>query len=270
MLDSLIVQDLYIYPIKSLAGIRVSEAEVEERGFELDRRWMLIDESDRFISQRTFPLMAMLHVEIGTDTLSVYHLSEPDDLIHIPFNAEGNGITSVTVWDDAMPARLVNPQIDEWFSKKLGVSVRLVKMPDSTERKVDPRYAVNGESVSFADGMPYLLIGQSSLADLNSRLEAPVPMNRFRPNIVFSGGESFVEDSWRKIQIGGVDFQVIKSCARCIMTTVDQDTGIKAAEPLKTLASYRKVGNKVLFGQNMVAISGGIIKVGDEIKPVFK
>ncbi|SFB57271.1 MOSC domain-containing protein [Algoriphagus aquimarinus] len=266
MPDSLIIQDLYIYPIKSLAGIRLTEAKVEERGFELDRRWMLIDESGRFLSQRTFPIMALLRVEIGEDSLSVYHSSNPLESIHIPFTEEGEEISSVTVWDDDMPARLVNSQIDEWFSKVLGMNVRLVKMPLSTERKVDPKYAVNGESVSFADGMPYLLIGQKSLEDLNKKLEEPVPMNRFRPNIVFSGGEAFIEDSWRRIQIGELDLQVVKPCARCVMITVDQNTGIKAAEPLKTLASYRREGKKVLFGQNVVALSGGVIKVGDELK----
>ncbi|MCE7057378.1 MOSC domain-containing protein [Algoriphagus sp. AGSA1] len=266
MPESLVIQDLYVYPIKSLAGIRLSKAKVEERGFELDRRWMLVDKSGKFISQRKLPMMAMIQVEIGDDSLKAYHISHPEDRIRIPFDADRGEISSVKVWDDEMPARLVNSQIDEWFSKKLGVSVRLVKMPDTTERKVDPRYAVNGESVSFADGMPYLMIGQKSLADLNSRLEVPVPMNRFRPNIVFSGGRPFVEDSWAKIQIGEVGFQVLKPCARCIMTTVDQDTGIKAAEPLKTLATYRKVGNKILFGQNMVALSTGAIKVGDKLK----
>lgn len=268
MADPLVIQDLYIYPIKSLAGIRLSEAKVEERGFEHDRRWMLIDDEGQFLSQRTFPIMALIRVEIGADMLSVHHISKPDELIHIPFDMEGSEITSVTVWDDEMPARLVSSDFDAWFSDKLKMKVRLVKMPLSTERKVDPKYAVNRESVSFADGMPYLLIGQKSLANLNSRMEVPVPMNRFRPNVVFSGGEAFAEDSWGKIQIGELDFQVVKPCARCVMTTVDQETSIKATEPLKTLATYRKVGNKVLFGQNMVALTRGVIKVGDEIKMV--
>jgi uncharacterized protein YcbX len=268
MAESLLIQDLYIYPIKSLAGIRLTEAKVEERGFEYDRRWMLIDKSGMFLSQRAFSVMALLRVTLDADSLSVYHISKPDDVLHIPFDLEGEEISSVTVWDDEMPARLVSAEFDAWFSDKLQMNARLVKMPLSTERKVDPRYAVNGESVSFADGMPYLLIGQESLEELNSRLEIPVPMNRFRPNIVFSGGDAFAEDSWGKIQIGKIDFQVVKPCARCVLTTVDQETGIKSSEPLKTLSGYRKVGNKVLFGQNTVALSAGVIKVGDEIKLV--
>jgi uncharacterized protein YcbX len=122
--------------------------------------------------------------------------------------------------------------------------------------------------VSFADGMPYLIIGQSSLDELNSRLESPVPMNRFRPNLVFSGGEPFLEDQLRKIQIGSVPFQIVKPCARCVLTTVDQDTGEKGKEPLKTLATYRTVNNKVMFGQNVVALGGGSVRIGDELIPI--
>ncbi|MEP1085508.1 MOSC domain-containing protein [Algoriphagus sp.] len=268
MSETLVIQDLYIYPIKSLGGIRLTEARVEERGFEHDRRWMLIDESGKFMSQRAFPQMALLRVAIAEDFLLVHHLSRPDEVIQIPFAAEGAEVSSVTVWDDEMSARLVDEQIDQWFSDILNQKVRLVKMPISTQRKVDPRYAVNEESVSFADGMPYLLIGQNSLENLNSRLEYPVPMNRFRPNIVFSGGEAFAEDSWKKIQVGEVNFQVVKPCARCVMTTVDQKTAIKSSEPLKTLTEFRKVGTKVMFGQNMVALSSGVIKVGNAIKLV--
>lgn len=262
----LIIQDLYVYPIKSLAGVRLQEAKVEERGFELDRRWMLIDEDGQFLSQRTFPQMALVQVEIEAESLKVFHIASPTDFVRIPFDEEGEEISSVTVWDDEMPAQFVNPTIDAWFSKVLGTNARLVKMPLSTVRKVDPRYAVYGESVSFADGMPYLLIGQASLDDLNEKLESAVPMNRFRPNIVFSGGEPFIEDSFGEIQVREVQMKVVKPCARCVMITVDQETGVKAAEPLKTLAGYRKVGNKVLFGQNVVALSGGIIKVGDKLK----
>ena len=265
MPSDLIIQDLFIYPIKSVGGIRLNEAKVEERGFEFDRRWMLIDENGKFLSQRTYPQMALLKVEIEAESLKVFHASYPTDFVQIPFNEKGKELLSVTVWDDQMPAQLVNSSLDQWFSNVLGTNVRLVKMPLSTERKVDPKYAVNGESVSFADGMPYLLIAQESLNDLNEKLVTPVPMDRFRPNIVFSGGDAFIEDSWSEIQIGEVKMQVVKPCARCVMTTIDQETGIKNAEPLKTLATYRKVGNKILFGQNVVALSNGTIKVGDKL-----
>jgi len=139
-------------------------------------------------------------------------------------------------------------------------------MPVSSHRNMAPRYAVQGESVSFADGMPYVMIGQSSLDELNQRLEVPVPMNRFRPNLVFSGGQAFEEDQFTRIKVGEVDFQVVKPCARCVLITVDQQTGEKGKEPLATLATYRTVNNKVYFGQNAVALAPGIVCLGDLIQ----
>jgi uncharacterized protein YcbX len=162
-------------------------------------------------------------------------------------------------------AKIVDAQFDNWFGQKLGMDCHLVIMPESTQRKLNLKYAVNEESVSFADGMPYLILGQESLEELNSRLENKVRMDRFRPNIVFGGGAAFVEDSWEKIKIGEVEFQVVKPCARCVLTTIDQQTGVQSKEPLKTLASYRTRENKVYFGQNMVALEPGIIRVGDQI-----
>ena len=161
--------------------------------------------------------------------------------------------------------RVVSESVSGWFSDFLGFDVKLVLMPASSSRKVDPDYAINGESVSFADGMPYLILGQSSLDELNSRLEVAVKMNRFRPNLVFSGGRAFFEDEIKKIKIGLVDFQIVKPCARCVLTTIDQDTGMQGKEPLKTLATYRTINNNVLFGQNAIALNSGSVKVGDQV-----
>ena len=138
-------------------------------------------------------------------------------------------------------------------------------MPPSTKRKLKPKYAVNGESVSFADGMPFLLIGQASLDDLNSRLDDPVSMNRFRPNLVFAGGSPFQEDEWDTIMIGNARFKITKPCARCVVTTVDQQTGQKSKEPLATLATFRNVDGKVMFGQNMLLLGGDRVQIGDQI-----
>lgn len=267
MENTLVVQDIFIYPIKSLGGIRVSEAVVEEKGFQFDRRWMLVDETGLFISQRIYPELALLSVELGENELVVFHKIKNDKFIQIPIDLTSGPELTVTVWDDQVVGKVVHPEINQWFSEVVRFPVKLVVMPETSHRKVDPRYAVNGESVSFADGMPYLLIGQESLNDLNSRLESPVPMDRFRPNIVFSGGKPYLEDSLRKIKIGEVEFQIVKPCARCVMTTVDQVSGEKGKEPLKTLSSYRSINNKVYFGQNAVATSSGKIKIGDQIKP---
>jgi uncharacterized protein YcbX len=156
--------------------------------------------------------------------------------------------------------------VSQWFSDFLEMELDLVVMPESSQRKMDPRYAVQGESVSFADGMPYVFIGQSSLDELNQRLEVPVSMDRFRPNLVFSGGQAFDEDEFTRIKVGEVDFQVVKPCARCVLITVNQQTGEKAKEPLATLATYRTVNNKVYFGQNAVALAPGMVRVGDLIQ----
>jgi len=261
----LIVQDIFIYPIKSLGGIRLSEAVVEERGFRYDRRWMLVDAEGVFITQRKHPKLALLQVDLGGNGLKVFNKTVDGVSVKIPFDLATGPELMVTVWDDQVLAKIVHPDLNLWFSDFLGFEASLVIMPEATHRKVNPKYAVHSESVSFADGMPYLLIGQESLNDLNSRLASPVPMNRFRPNIVFSGGSPYLEDSLRKIKIGELEFEIVKPCARCVMTTVDQATGEKGKEPLKTLSSYRTINGKVYFGQNVVALQSGTVKVGDAI-----
>lgn len=268
MNETLRVQDIFIYPIKSLKGIRLESAKVLERGFQYDRRWMLVDRAGMFITQRTHHQMALIQVELGDDRLLVSTSLNEARPIQIPLDLISERQIEVEVWDDRMLANLVDPSFDSWFSEALGVDCQLVVMPESTQRKVSPKYAVNEESVSFADGMPYLIIGQESLNQLNSKLEDPVPMNRFRPNIVFSGGNSFAEDNWRNIKIGELQFCVVKPCARCVLITVDQETGETNKEPLKTLASYRTINNKVNFGQNALALQEGILRVGDSIQLV--
>jgi uncharacterized protein YcbX len=159
----------------------------------------------------------------------------------------------------------VSEEFDEWFSEALNMQCRLVYMPDDSEREVDQRYAKPGMITSFADAYPFLLIGQSSLDDLNKRMAQPLPMNRFRPNIVFTGGDAYSEDLMNQITIAGLTFYGAKLCARCVLTTIDQQTAMKAKEPLKTLASYRMKNNKIMFGQNLVHENTGIISVGDEL-----
>lgn len=259
---------IYIYPIKSLGSISLSEAVLEEKGLQYDRRWMLVDESGLFLSQRTFPKMALLQVRLTADGLLVTDKKNSEISISIPFVPKSTLKKSVTIWDDTVEALLVDKDVSKWFSEQLGMPCDLVLMPDSAQRKLKPKYAVNGESVSFADGMPYLLIGQSSLSDLNAKLRNPVPMDRFRPNFVFDGGGGFVEDSWQEIQVGDAHFKITKPCTRCVMTTVDQDDASKSKEPLRTLASYRTVDGNVMFGQNMLLLSGQKVKIGDQIVPI--
>ncbi|WP_215225164.1 MOSC domain-containing protein [Echinicola shivajiensis] len=259
------IQDIYIYPIKSLGGIRLQEAEVQTKGLKWDRRWMLVDEHGIFLSQRSLHHMALLQVDIETDGLKVFLKNKPDNNIYIPFEPETKDFIQVQVWEDRLLGQIVSPIANQWFSEILNINCQLIFMPESSLRPVEEKYTVNNETVSFADAMPYLLIGQGSLDELNSRLDNPVPMERFRPNLVFSGGAAFQEDQWTHIQIGDCSFKVTKPCARCVLTTVDQNTGIKGKEPLKTLSTYRRKDNKVLFGQNLISLKNGTVKVGDKL-----
>lgn len=259
------LQDIYTYPIKSLGGIRLAEVNLEEKGLKYDRRWMLTDKNGQFLSQRKHPKMALLQTRLTENGVSVTHKHDPGQTVLIPFESPSDRYRQVSIWGDRVNAQLVDSGISRWFSDLLNFECDLVFMPSSTNRKVDPEYAVNSESVSFADGMPYLLIGQASLDDLNERLEEPVPMDRFRPNLVVADSTPFQEDEWDTIAIGQARFKITKPCARCVVTTVDQQTGHKYKEPLATLSSYRKVAGKVMFGQNMLLLEGANIRVGDSI-----
>ena len=261
------LSEINIYPVKSLKGIPLDSAMVEERGLQYDRRWMLVDENRQFITQREVPKMAAVVMEVRPEGLSA---SINGDRLAIPGSPETGEVANVKIWSASVKAEFYPKEVDTWFSENLGVSCRLVSMPDTTKRKVEPFYAVRKfkDVVSFADAYPVLLIGEGSLADLNSRLESAVPMNRFRPNLVVSGSGPFEEDAWKRIRIGSTEFHVVKPCARCVMTTVDQTAGLKTGvEPLKTLSEYRNKNGKVLFGQNLIADSpGGTINVGDSVE----
>ena len=257
--------EINIYPIKSLGGISLQSSLVEERGLKYDRRWMLVYEDGFFFTQRDHPEMALLQPVIENDFLIISHKQFKIENLKIPAEPNGANDIEVVVWSDKCIAKTYSKEIDNWFSNVLGFKCKLVYMPDSTRREVNPDYIKN-KAVSFADAYPFLMIGEESLNDLNSRMEIPLPMNRFRPNFVFGGGESFDEDKWKKILIGDVEFSVVKPCSRCAVTTVDQNTGEKGKEPLTTLTKFRNVGGKVFFGQNLVAENTGKIFAGEELK----
>jgi uncharacterized protein YcbX len=258
------VSQLFNYPIKSLGGIALDTAQLTDRGLQHDRRWMLIDKDNRFLSQREHAQMALFKIELETDSLKVTYTTDGSH-INIPFIPLKPEMVDVVIWDDTCTGQLVSDVVDAWFTVKLGIPTRLVYMPNETHRATDPRYTTQGTIASFADAYPALLIGQASLDDLNNRLAEPLPMNRFRPNIVFEGGEPYSEDLMNHISINGIDMYGVKLCARCIMTTIDQQTAVKNKEPLKTLARYRRKGNKILFGQNLAFNSNGVLNIGDEI-----
>ncbi|MCF0054987.1 MOSC domain-containing protein [Dyadobacter sp. CY356] len=259
------LSEIWIYPVKSLGGIRQTQAVVEEKGLQYDRRWMIVDENGKFLTQRVNPNMALLDVEIHTDGLIISRRFQTDNQILVPFEANSNQTIQVKVWEDTVLARTICDKADAWLTRQLGKSVRIVEMSEQTKRKMDPAYSGKESLVSFADDFPYLLISEGSLQDLNSRLAQPVTMRRFRPNFIISGTEPFAEDSWKKVRIGQVEFIVAKPCERCILVGIDPVTGQKGSEPLKTLSSYRKVGKNIFFGQNLVSRENGLLQEGDEL-----
>ncbi|SHJ04736.1 hypothetical protein SAMN02745146_2109 [Hymenobacter daecheongensis DSM 21074] len=264
MAAPLLLTDLYIYPVKSLGGIRVTEAVVEPRGLRHDRRWLIVDERNQFMTQRQTAEMAHLKVAPAYNGFLLSHAARPELLpLYVPFEATPERTLFVTVWDDMVFAWRGTPAADEWLSEALGRVCRLVYMSDMVMRATDGG-AADGD-VSFADAYPFLVIGQASLDDLNTRLAEPVPMNRFRPNLVFSGGTPYEEETWRDFAVAGQPFVGVRPCGRCVVTTIDQHTAQKSAEPLRTLATYRTSGNKVMFGQNVTGPGRGIVRVGDAV-----
>lgn len=269
-MGSLRLSEIYIYPIKSLGGIRLEKSKFNGKGLIFDRRWMIVDSNGVCLTQRVHPEMVLFKVQIHAGNITVSFSkngSQPDSTtfpVHLPMI--GKPFQSI-IWNDQVIVSEVHPDISYWFSQRLNTRCRLVSFPEENPRPIDPDHRLNNEQVSLADAYPFLLIGQSSLDDLNRRLEEPVPMNRFRPNFVFTGGEPYEEDLWRGLSIGDHKFVAVKKCARCAVPTVNQDTAVKGKEPMRTLAGYRTVGNKTFFGQNLVSQNDGEVAVGDTIIP---
>ncbi len=271
------VSEINIYPVKSLKGITVIEAEVEPRGLRSDRRWLIVDKDGKFLTQRGLPKMATIGVAVSGNGLDV----RADGFLPLRVDPiEGERVTAL-VWNSTSEAVAYDIETNEWFSDVLGKKVTLLYMPDAAGRPVNPRFDRGGEMVSFADGYPLMLLGEASLAELNSRLERPLPMNRFRPNLVVSGSKAFAEDDWKTIRIGEAVFRSTKPCERCTITTVDQSRGeFDGKEPLRTLTTFRSAREvmperldalgvdptAVLFGQNLIADTpGAVVRVGDRV-----
>ena len=259
------LSELHIYPVKSLGGIALKEASVAERGLEHDRRWMVVDPSGQFLTQREHPKMATVWVDLDADSLS---LAAPDrDTIDVPFDSAAAPALRVQVWSSEVDARAVSSEADMWLSDHLGTPCRLVHMPDTTRRACNPEFAGADHVVSFADGYPFLVTNEASLADLNRRAGTNLPMNRFRSNLVVRGAQAWAEDNWKEFTIGEVRFKAAKPCGRCQVTTTDQATGeVRGPEPLATLATFRDSEFGVRFGMNLVALGSGTLRVGDPVE----
>lgn len=268
---SLSLTSIHRYPVKSCRGESLATAYVEPWGLAGDRRWMVVDEAGVAVTARELNRMLLMHPEITPDglvvtapDLSPLHVATPDPSSQI----------QVELWGSHLTAASVGGEADAWFSKALGRSVRLVHLDDPTRRPTSPAFSEPGDRVSFADGYPLLLATEASLNALNDviveasqGIHGPLPMTRFRPSVVVAGAEAWAEDDWRRVRIGDATFRVVKGCARCVMTTVDPDTGLREKEPIASLARVRRWDNKTWFAINLVPDTADVtIRVGDEVE----
>ena len=258
-MTNIVVSALSIYPVKSCRGISLNTAQLEKFGLQHDRRWMVVDEYGVMITQRKIAKMCLIQPELTSQGIILKTASMADLNVEIP---QPKKKVSVTVWDDNCHAYDAGDEAANWVSEVLATSCRLVYFPDDEFRQVDLNYAQKGDQTAFSDGFPLLLISQASLDDLNQRLAAPIPMSRFRPNIVVTGCEAFAEDSWKEIKIANIIFRIVKPCSRCVIPSINIETAQREEEPLKTLVSYRKRDKKIFFGQNVIANMTGELGIG--------
>jgi uncharacterized protein len=257
--------------MKAARAVDLDESVVEPWGLAGDRRWLLVDEDGRFVSQREEPSLARVVVAYSQEVISVSAEGSPSRQVATPAaDATSADMLKVTVWGSTLLAAAAGPEDDAWFSAYLGRPVRLVYLDDPTRRPVDPEFGRDGDVVNFADGYPLLLTNTASLDELGRWLTEdggqPVPMTRFRPNAVVTGAAPWAEDHWRRIRIGAVSFRVVKPCGRCVVTTTDQITGEVGSQPLKMLGRRRRFGQQLVFGQNIIPEGPGVIRAGDPVE----
>lgn len=278
------ISQLNVYPIKSCAAIARYAVRLTHYGLEYDRNWMVIDARGRFISQRTHARLALVQPAFEGDALAVR--APGMDTLRLALDAaalEGAPVVAASVWGDTVPALDAGQEAERWFSDFLGEPVRLVRFEPGYERTASRDWT--GEvaaNVYFADGFPLLVIGQASLDDLNARLASkgvdPIPMNRFRPNLVIEGMPAYEEDYTESLSIaaasGQIALRIVKPCTRCPIPTIDQARGMPdprwPTEPTDTLSTYRadsRMDGALTFGQNAIILAGvgGTLEVGQMV-----
>jgi len=259
-----ILTDIFIYPVKSLAGIKVSTWAVTEKGLLHDRKWMLIDSRNQFLSQRRVPKMALINTQLTETELILSTVTSGSISLKID-PQDGTEIIS-TIWNDQCSSKTISKQADRWLSAFLGIECKLVYQPTEVTRSVDPDYSIASDKVNFSDGFPFLITSEASLNSLNQAMELQLPMQRFRPNLVISQCESYAEDGWREIAINDISFRLPKACSRCSVPTIDTETAKTGKEPLTTLNRLRKWNKKVYFGQNALHDNTGILSINSLVK----
>ncbi len=259
-----VLSEIYIYPVKSLAGINVSNWPVNEKGLLHDRKWMLIDSNKQFLSQRRIPEMALIKTALTNKQLILS--TDTSGNLSIPLYPEGGKEVISTIWHDQCPAKTVSNEADQWFSDFLGIQCQLVYQADETIRPVDPAYANSTDKVNFSDGFPFLIISQASINDLNQAMDSAISIQRFRPNLVIANCDSYAEDQWREITINQISFRLPKPCSRCSVPTIDLETAQTGKEPLATLNRLRKWDKQVYFGQNALHDKTGKLIAGSNVE----
>lgn len=264
--SDVILTSIHCYPIKSCRGVTLERAATTAAGIGLDRRWMVVDEAGGFLTQRTDPRFATITVALE-DGVALKITSARMPELQIALDLESPPDRDVVVWGDRVRARSEGATAAAWFSEFLGTRTELVFVPDPHLRRLanDPPRS-HRNRVAFSDAMPVLLTNEASLSDLNRRLDVPVPMNRFRPNLVVSGAGAWAEDEWTGLRIGLRGFHGLRPCGRCVVTTTDQETGERGVEPLRTLATFRRLGERLVFGRYLVFEGEGTIAVGDPVR----
>lgn len=258
---------LFIYPIKACGGIRVEHARVTDRGLEHDRRWMLVDERGIFFTQRTDARLANVQCSLEGEHLVVSVVGHGATRVPLALQQDASHAQwkDVVVWRSSLRA-LVHPEGSAFFSAYLGRPLWLVYMPDEVERAVNPMFARPTDRVSFADGYPFLIVSEQSLADLSTRVGRPMAVERFRPNLLIDGDAPYVEDTLKSFTLGNVCFHAVKPCERCVVTTIDLTASKPDNQPLRTLVGYRRGPVRgVIFGMNLVHDGVGQLRVGDVV-----
>lgn len=255
---------IYMFPIKSLQEVSLNSTRVFGWGITYDRRWMLVNKHGEYQSLKKVAELAKFGIDLDGRYMKISH---PDSSVklRVPVEISEGRKMQVRIMNDFCDAIIGSQQYDRWFSDILQRETHLVYITDESLRMVNPKYAGNDEKVGFANNYPLMMIGQASLDDLNTRLKEPVVMERFRPNLVFTGGKPFEEDEFSEFEIGDCLFKAVKPCARCVVINVEPGTGITSPDPLKTLGTYRTFGKDINMGQNLLCIREGKIEVGQEL-----
>jgi uncharacterized protein YcbX len=261
-MNELRLSAMYRYPLKSARGQSLAESTIDAFGLSGDRRWMLVDAQGKFFSQRRTPVLAVLEVLQGDETLSLRYGEQRMQVALPDVSAAG---LEVEIWNDRVGAVLADSAASDWISARLGIEARLVYLPDEGQRRVDPAYALAEERVAFTDGFPLLVTSQASLDDLNARMDTSVSMDRFRPNLVIDGAEPFAEDLWKRLQIGETVIDLVKPCSRCVIPSIDQRNGQRDPLINRVLAGFRRRDGAIYFGMNALGREGARIAVGDEV-----